>query len=317
MKNKNKIILSVLISMFVVLFANAADISLKIDNINQKWENLLEVAFDKELSASWVSWDVKLFRDLEIVKVSVDEKMPNKLNIELNNEVKVWSVYNVFSVFWVDWTADFMVEDNLAVKMLSKAPEAQWILRVAFNDSKNMEIYFKNTLTWKDFEFKLLEENWINDISISTWVLALNASLKIENDSNYIFMIISLSDTQWNNYIIDNSIFDFTIWTSAFIKDANEDLVKTVLSTTVKESIEDSKTEIPTTTIEDTKVELLSGSTNVDATLNTSDVNTSTWNLETMAKTVKETPDTWAETWVLIFLTLIINSFYFLTRRLS
>jgi hypothetical protein len=36
MKNKNKIILSVLISMFVVLFANAADISLKIDNINQK-----------------------------------------------------------------------------------------------------------------------------------------------------------------------------------------------------------------------------------------------------------------------------------------
>ena len=37
--------------------------------------------------------------------------------------------------------------------------------------------------------------------------------------------------------------------------------------------------------------------------------------LEKLALETKETPDTGAETWVLIFGTFIINTFYFLSRR--
>jgi len=37
--------------------------------------------------------------------------------------------------------------------------------------------------------------------------------------------------------------------------------------------------------------------------------------LEKLALKSKETPDSWAETSILIFLTFIINTFYFLSRR--
>lgn len=36
---------------------------------------------------------------------------------------------------------------------------------------------------------------------------------------------------------------------------------------------------------------------------------------EQVASMVEETPDTGAQTWVLILLTLIINTFYYLSRR--
>jgi hypothetical protein len=37
--------------------------------------------------------------------------------------------------------------------------------------------------------------------------------------------------------------------------------------------------------------------------------------LEQMALRQKQTPESWAETWVLIFVTFIVNTFYFLSRR--
>lgn len=291
MKNKNKIIIWIVLSFAILTFANAETLNYKIQGITKDSDNKLNVTFDQALTASGVSGDIKVFKDLDIVDVKKDENLPSKLNITLWNDIKIWNTYNVFAVFWVDTSADFMVEDWLAVKMLSKAPETQWIVRVAFKDSKTMELYFKDSLTWSDYEFKLLEEYSVTDISTSSWSLLVTTSTPLENDSNYIFMVVSLSDNLWNEYKVNESIYDFTLWNPQI----NEE-TKNLNSASENLNVDTPQTES-------------------SMTWNLNFENGNLWNIETIANKTTQTPDTWAETWVLMLLTLIINSIYFLTRK--
>ena len=203
MKNKNKFLIWVILWFIVFLTVNADSINYKIKDVTLDSSGSLSVVSENPLTASWVSWDIKLFKDLEIVSITKDELLPSKLNIKLGNEVKVWTTYNIFSVFWVEWTADFIVEDWFSIKMLSKAPTEQWIIRVWLKDSKTMELFFKDSLAWTEFEFKLLEDLTVVDINSIDWNLILKTEVTLEQWINYILMIISLSDSLGNNYSID------------------------------------------------------------------------------------------------------------------
>lgn len=301
---KNKIIKVLFLSLFFTATTNATTLDLKIDEVIQNWANSVSVNFDKDVNWTSITWDVKIFRDLEILEISKDETMPSKLNIKLGKDVKVGGTYNVFAVFWVDWTADFMVESWMTVKMLSKAPTSQWIVRVAFKDSKNMELYFKDSLTWSDYEFKLLEEYGVSDMTTSSWSLVINTVSNFESNSDYILMIISLSDDIGNEYNIDESIYDFRLWevvaNSTSEKIVKDDIVN-MLKTTEEEKVVSE--EIKTNEVVSQTWSLQNSSWALE------------WNIEQEAKKITETPDTWAETWVLMLLTLIISSIYFLARR--
>nr|MDD3720769.1 hypothetical protein [Candidatus Gracilibacteria bacterium] len=291
MKNKNKIIIGIVLSFAILTFANAETLNYKIQGITKDSDNKLNVTFDQALTASGVSGDIKVFKDLDIVDVKKDENLPSKLNITLGNDIKIGNTYNVFAVFGVDTSADFMVEDGLAVKMLSKAPETQGIVRVAFKDSKTMELYFKDSLTGSDYEFKLLEEYSVTDISTSSGSLLVTTSTPLENDSNYIFMVVSLSDNLGNEYKVNESIYDFTLGNPQI----NEE-TKNLNSASENLNVDTPQTESSMT-----------GNLNFE--------NGNLGNIETIANKTTQTPDTGAETWVLMLLTLIINSIYFLTRK--
>lgn len=300
---KNKIIKILFLSILLSATTYAASINIKVDKVTDNWQNSISVNFDKDLTGTQVSWDVKIFRDLEIGEVTKDENLPSKLNLKLDKEVKIWNTYNIFAVFWVDWTADFMVENGYTVKMISKAPTTQWIVRVAFKDATTMELYFKDTLTASDYEFKLLEEYGINDMSISNWDLVINSSSTLESDSAYILMIISLDDDV-NEYVLDESIFDFTLWKISQTENKQDitEEIKDILTSTGSELTNQEIPEIQEEIQKQTwTLENQSGALN--------------WNVEEIAKTSKETPDTWAETWVLMLLTLIISTIYFLARK--
>lgn len=296
MKNKNKIIAWIIFSLALLSFANAEVFNYKIQSVTQNSENKLNVTFDQQLTASWVSGDVKVFKDLNVLEVKVDEMLPSKINVKLWSDIKAWSTYNVFAVFWVEWSADFIVEDWLTVKMLSKAPTSQWIVRVAFTDTRTMELYFKDTLVWSDYEFKLLEEYSILEMSAETWSLLVTTSNTFENNSNYIFMLISLIDSSGNEYNVDESIFDFVVWNPDQANNTNVDVQELVQDLNSPQELQNTES----WTVSSWTLDL--GTNNQ-------------WNIDNMALKSKETPDTWAETWVLMILTLIINSFYFLTRR--
>ncbi len=298
---KNKIIKVLFLSIFFTASTYAAVVDLKIDEVTQNWANSLNVNFDKDVNWTTISWDIKIFRDLEITEISKDETMPNKLNLKLSKDIKVGGTYNVFWVFWVDWSADFIVENWNSVKMLSKAPTSQWIVRVAFKDGKTMELYFKDPLTWNDYEFKLLEEFAISDLTTLSWNLIINTVNSLVSDSDYIIMIISLSDELSNEYNIDESIFDFRLWEVSIKKEDIQNEIMDTLKTVeeekvVQEEVNNNQEISQTWTVQSESWAL-------------------EWNVEQVAKKITETPDTWAETWILILLTLIISSIYFLARR--
>lgn len=298
MKNKNTIIktLFVFITLGWFLYANAADINLSIKEIQKEWDNAVKVSFDTTLPENWLTWEMKIFKDIKVNNLSKDNTINNKINVVLDKEIKIWSTYNIFSVFWVDWSADFIVEDNLNAKIISQAPDSQGIIKIVIKDKKNIEVEFKNPLIWNDFEFKLLEDLSVSEISAAAWSLLVKTSSIIEKNTDYIFILISLSDKENNNYSLSESIYDFNIWENNLV---------------INNEIKEDKTPINNLLLEDTKIEP------VKTEINLWNGSGSQWNIEKIAITANETPNSWPETWILIFLTLIINSIYFLTRKFS
>lgn len=291
MKIKNIAKLLILLFWLNLLSVNAEDIGLSIKDISKDSDTSLKVTFDKAIWDSWISWDIKLFKDLSIVSATKDSLVPNKINISLNDDLTIWSTYNLFPVFWAEWSADFIFEEPANIKIL----ESEWISSITMKDKKNIEVYF-NTLNWDEFEFKLLKEINIVENSSSWWNLILKTDKSIELNTDYILMILSLSDIQ-NIYKIDEPIFNFDIKENSTFEKTETD-----------QSIKDNFTAPVTETINPVEN---------DTELNAWIEDTSTWNLNNVALDTKQTPDTWAETWVLMFLTLIMSSFYFLARRFS
>ncbi len=313
MKNKNTIIkiIFVFITLWIFLYANAIDINLSIKDISKEWDNTLKVNFDTAMPDSWLTGEIKVFKDLLVKTISKDSTVANKIDITLEKDIKPWSTYNIFSVFWVEWSSDFMVEDSLNVKIISQAPEAQWITKITLKDKKNISLEFKNPLSWTEFEFKLLEDLSVTEINSLSWSLILKTSSKIENNNDYILILITLNDKKNNNYLLNESIYDFNIWADNWV---NEKKNETDLVTNLW---------LDSANADNTKVIINSWSWTV---INGSgslwnwtikNWSGSLWNIEKVAVKARTTPDTGPETLVLMLLTLIINSIYFLTRKFS
>lgn len=304
MKNKNIIIkiIFTLVSLGLFLYANAFDVNVSINEIKKEWDNTLNVNFDAPMPDTWLSWEVKVFKDLLITNVSKDNLANNKVTVSLEKDLVIWSTYNIFSVFGVDWSADFIVENTLNTRIISQIPDGQWITRIILKDRKNLEVEFRNPLVWNEFEFKLLEDLSVTEISALAWNLILKTSSLLENNVDYILILISLMDNQNNNYVLNESIYDFNLW--------SENLVDSTSET------KEEKVEINNMVLDN----VLPAPVSVNTTSWTTDLQNwswSLWNLENIAIKADETPNSWPETWILMFLTLIINSIYFLTRKLS
>ena len=318
MKNKNTIIKIILIfiTLGIFLYANATDVNVAIKWIINEWDNTLKVDFDKPMPDTWLSGEMKVFKDLWIISISKDTLSANKIKISLDKEIKVWSTYNIFSVFWVDWSADFIVEDSLNAKIVSPAPEWQWIIKIVFSDKKNLDVEFKNPLSWTEFEFKLLEDLSVSEISSASWSMILKTSSPIENNTDYILIMIALTDKINNNYILNESIYDFNIWNDNLNKTEStkeEDTLNVILNSAGNEPV---KTEVTTWTWIDLQTTIITKNWDLVSS-NIANWSWSLWNLEVVAIKSKTTPDTGPETTILILLTLIINSIYFLTRKFS
>lgn len=317
MKNKNTIIkiILVFITLGIFLYANATDVNVAIKGIKKEWENTLKVDFDKPMPDSWLSWEMKVFKDIKISWVTKDTAVANKINITIDKELKAWSTYNIFSVFWVEWSADFIVEEPLNAKIISTAPEAQWITKITLKDKKNIIVEFKNPITWTDFEFKLLEDLSVNEINSASWSMILKTTAIIEKNTDYILIWISLADNSNNTYILNESIFDFSIWADELVtnttKEKTEETVNVILNSAWEDPLKvNIWTWLTTTALNQT------GGVNVNI-WNTVNWTWALWNIETVAVKARTTPDTGPETVILMILTLIINSIYFLTRKFS
>jgi hypothetical protein len=126
------------------------------------------------------------------------------------------------------------------------------------------------------FEFKILSDIPTSGL-FSEWnnIVDLWIATNLDKNSEYILMILSLEDINWNSLVFDEDLYDFT---------TSNDLV---IDTEEKEVVLAAAKEEP-----------------VDE-----------WNIAEVAQSIDETPDTGAATWVLVLLTAIVNLGFFLRKR--
>lgn len=253
-----------------------------------------------------VSWEIKILRDLEINYSSKDFNDSNKILINLKNELIPNRSYNLLSVFWVDWNIDFTLWDELSLFDIEN-PEnilwIQWISRLLIMDPRNIEVYFNEPIDESEFEFKIFRESLVEDITNTwSWALSINLNDELDKNSKYLFMLISLKDATGIDLTFLEEIYDFS--TPIDLWEKKEEPKEEIIEEVVEEIIEEDPILVEEVVEEDPMlVEEVSEET-------------MSWELDDVALNAAITPKSWPETWVLIFLTAIVNIFIFARKKL-
>ncbi len=283
MKTKTKIFCISILSMLAItaFWADTANIE-KVTVVSPS-SLRMTLTWIIDLADDTLEWDIKILKDLSIQKVEKSPIADNIINITLSEELTPNTTYSILSVFWAEGNIDFALgKDVKEAEFINTDTENPSIEKVVVKDSTEIEIYYKLKLSWEEFEYKVLSWVWIDTMSKDKSDIILTTKTPLVSDSEYIIMLISLKDAFSKEISFDDGIFDFET------QEINEEALQLLSESwaVVEEALNSAQ--------EETKEE---------------------WNVKEVAKDVSETPDTWAETWVLILGTLIINTFLTYSRR--
>lgn len=265
-----------LITLFFVFISSAY--AARVESINAIDNKTIEVVTSPEVifSDNKIYGDVKVLRDIRVGYSSKDFENHKKIILNLSSDLYANTSYNIFTVIWAEWSIDFTIWDFTPGEIKNDF-FTQWakdIEKINIIDSRTIEIYYSYDIEEDDFEFKILSELKIDNLS-SSWdnILTINMENTLDSSTPYIVMLNSLEDISWNRINLWETLFDITT------------------SSNLVEKVESEEKEV----IKEIEVD--------------------EWNIEEVALNSAETPDTWAETWVLIMLTFIFSSFYFLRNK--
>ena len=303
MKISNKIFVIIVLFLFNCNLSYASSIN----NITVVNENNIsfEVSNDVLLMEWKVETEIKVMKDINISFVSKDFENKNKLILNLSDQLQKNSSYSLITILWPDGNIDFKTESSLSdkeiINNLETENSSQWINKLVIKNSKIIELYFNNIIEEDELEFKLFNELNINDVKVSSNnKLDINLTNNLVKSSNYILMILSMNDNYWNFIKFDEDLYDIS--TKEEIKDLNK-----------KEPITEPITEPIEELIDKPVDELIDD--NIENQVEKEVTKIENESIEDFALNSAETPDTWPETTVLIFLTLLINSMFFIRKK--
>ena len=309
MKNFTKLFLIIALFIFNINLSYSSNIS-NIDVLNE--ENIIfEISPDVDLSSGEINAEIKVMKDLNVAFVSRDFSDQNKLILTLTQGLEENNTYSIISILWPSWNIDFetwlWLEDKEFIND-EVALEEQYINRIVVLNSTTIEIYFNNIIEEDEIEFKLFNEKKINSIDVLENSNILNISLvdKLEINSTYILMILSLEDSFGNYIDLDESLYDVLVteeleeleeesWTWEFEK--NE-----IIEEDVMPEEEDVIPEEEEIIMENEKT----GTWEFEE-----------WTIEEVALNSAETPDTGPETTVLIMLTFLLNTVFIFRKKFT
>lgn len=266
-----------------LLFGNAFASS--IDNITAVDNNTIQLttSSDVVLSDSKVEWDVKLLKDVPVSFSAKDTENTKKVLVNLSWDLIANTSYSLITILWGEWNIDFRIGQFLEWEFLNSnlLEWEKWIQKVKVIDSRTLEIYFTDALTESTFEFKILSEIELNGLK-SVWAnkFELEVAKNIEKSTNYIVMVLSLTDANGKKVTFDEDLYDLS---------TPADLVQEV-------------PEQPLTVAQVQPEPIME--------------ETATWNLEEVAKTIERTPETWTTSTILLMLALVWAIAFFFRKNL-
>ncbi len=279
MKNLAKAVLLLMISSICVWSVNAATID-KIEALNN---NSVELTASPDVIFSDIdiTWEVKILKDIPVSFSVKDSENLKKVLINLSSDLIANTSYSLISILWASGNIDFSIWDFLQweIENINLLDWEEWIEKVDIVDSRTMELYFTNDLTEDLFEFKILSEIKTTGLK-SEWnnKLQLEIEEALERSTNYIVMILSLEDVNWDDLTFDEDLHDFTT------------------PSNLTQAIPEEENEV--------------------AAVFTEPVTPDEWNVEEVALNSAGTPETGTTTSILILLAVIVNSVFFFRKKI-
>lgn len=297
--------------------------NLWVDEINVIDANTISVMLsdNPNLNQGEVEWEITILNDLSIRWAITSDISGNSVEIMLEDPILPNTKYSLLTISGADGSIDFetpQAVDGFSAVNISGS-SSQNIDSIEILDDRTLIVHYVMDVSASSYEYKLLAESRVTKIEkpdyfISELVISIEPPLVSNKD--YILMFIDMPDAAGNYLEFDTWIYDFT----------TQEIV--TIENNIEETIEELPEEIEN--FED-NMEADENSENLDF-LREEDENTmgevdmeaapevslekdSQIDTLEVANQIQETPDTGAETWVLIFATLFINTFFYLSRR--
>lgn len=274
------------------------------EKIEAKDKNTIELQLTGEIALPlWeIDAEIAVLSDTAIrgaVKMADSTK---KVEILLEDEILPNTNYSLLTVQGSEGTIDFITPS--IVEWYSVAgTNGIGFLEVV--DAHTLRIEYLQDVTANGFEFKILSESKVTKVEKldpATNKLTLTVNPDLESEKDYILMMVDMHDVTGNLVSFDGWIYDFkTPLFEQILWDTSSGALvaeNTASWAAISENL-------------DAGIEL-----NAAPEVSLEKEGTSTGIVTTQAaQMVTATPDTGAETWVLVVLTLIINTFFYFTRK--
>jgi len=304
---KNITAVLVLIGIFNISYSA----ELSVGEIKVLDENTLSVTLSENPNLEiWeIDGEVKVLNDVELAGVFVSETDSKAIEIILDQALMPETTYSLLTVLGSDGSIDFTTPttvDGFTSSNMSSV-EQQDIDVIQIIDERTLMVYYREEITASSLEYKLLAESKVVKIEkpdfYSSEILLLIDNPFI-SEKDYILMFIEMQDASGEFLEFDTGIYDFTTPDMNELQSFENDIVTETVQTELIEIPEIEEIIIP-----DVIPDLQAGA---EVSLEKSE---DEMYVNQAAAIVTQTPETGAQTWVLIIITIVINSFYYLSRR--
>ena len=281
-------------------------VSLTIGSVQAANIDTIEVAnvknVDLQLSQDITLWDtvegeIKILKDINITFASKDFNDANKVILTLSEDLKAGKNYSLLSIFGTDGNIDFVTTDSLenAEIMNDIIPTEQGIVKVVIKDMRTIEVVFLSPLVEEDFEFKLLSELSVTDMTYTSAenTLQLSISDNFEINNSYMIIVLGLKDIIWSDITLDEDLYNFE----------TSNIIDAVVEATDEVSIESLLWDEDLFNVDAASDEIV----NLESD--------ETENLEDVALNAAASPETWAGTGIVLLFTTLITGFIFLRKK--
>lgn len=326
MKHLKKILFVLLMIFWVFQIVHSSPLG--VVSIDVASENTLEVVLsdNPNLEVGMIDAEITILNDVRLRWGFLNEETSNQVELLLEDPIEPNTNYSLLTVLGsegnIDFTTPESIEGYSEDNILSS--EDQNITSIEIVDDRTIIISYIQDLTSSTYEFKLLSESTITSIekpSFDDPKLVITVQPPFTWGNDYILMFIEMQDVDGNYLEFDTGIYDFSIPEDENKQEVIENVEETGTGDTMEDDIivdgseenmgEWSEQSFQEELSEDELTEMASAG---EETLS-DDLTTGTGDIDSVALSAETTPDTGAETWVLIMLTLIINTFYYSARR--
>lgn len=338
----------VLASVFVALWFSiqswhAAEEVYNLKSITPTSTQSVEIELNKNvwIKEKDIMSDLKIYQDRAVKDSIKDISNTRMVEVSLIDALTKGDSYSILSISGVEWSIEFTIWnslDNHEIPNGSLDGEEQGIESILITDPSTIQIVFLQELADEEFDFKIYKDIAVESMTTGSNDSTIDVLLKdsLEDNSAYVWTV-TLFEWGADKIDIDSGIYDFTtdtldkysaksvgeslLWELGLTDDMASELMDSEVlgSQTDEESLEATLlAALEGVTQSDNGEELLSWEEEINFELNAAwedPANRENTQLENLALSSGETPDTGAETWVLVIATFIINTFYFLSRR--